>query len=136
MARRWTSRTCLHDRDTIRIPTATISRRFRPQTTPNVSPNWMVDMPSYIQGEDIVVPPDHYFAMGDHRGVSLDSRYWGFIPKQNVIGRPMFIYWSFDTPDDQYRKTAWRDRIVHSRQSGPALFRRDAMEADAAALCR
>jgi len=77
----------------------------------NVYPSWSVDLPSYIHGDDIVVPPDHYFAMGDHRGVSLDSRYWGFIPKENVIGRPMFIYWSFETPDDQYRKTAWSDRL-------------------------
>jgi signal peptidase I len=77
-----------------------------------VYPNWIVDLHSYIQGDDLVVPPDHYFAMGDHRRVSLDSRYWGFIPKENVIGRPMFIYWSFETPDDQYRKTAWSDRLL------------------------
>jgi signal peptidase I len=77
----------------------------------NIWPTWAVDLPSYIQGDDIVVPPDHYFAMGDHRGVSLDSRYWGFIPKENIIGRPMFIYWSFETPDDQYQRTAWSDRI-------------------------
>lgn len=83
-----------------------------PTDDPNVYPNWSVDMPSYIQGDDIVVPPDHYFAMGDHRGVSLDSRYWGFIPKKNIIGRPLFIYWSFETPDDQYRKTAWSDRLM------------------------
>lgn len=70
----------------------------------NVYPNWMVDLPMYVQGGDIVVPADHYFAMGDHRGVSLDSRYWGFIPKKNIIGRPMFIYWSFPTPEDEYRK--------------------------------
>lgn len=76
-----------------------------------VYPNWIVDSQKYIQGDDIVVPPDHYFAMGDHRSVSLDSRYWGFIPKQNVIGRPMFIYWSFETPEGQYRKTEWSDRI-------------------------
>ena len=82
-----------------------------PTDDPNVYPNWMVDLPSYIHGEDIVVPPDHYFAMGDHRGVSLDSRYWGFIPKQNIIGRPMFIYWSFTTPPDQFEKTAWSDRL-------------------------
>jgi signal peptidase I len=79
---------------------------------PNVYPNWMVDMPSYVHGEDIVVPPDHYFAMGDHRGVSLDSRYWGFIPRANIIGRPMFIYWSFETPADQVQKTAWSDRML------------------------
>jgi len=77
-----------------------------------LSVNWLVDLSTHIQGEDLVVPPDSYFAMGDHRGVSLDSRYWGFIPKENVIGRPMFIYWSFETPDDQYRKTDWSDRAL------------------------
>jgi signal peptidase I len=83
-----------------------------PTDDPNVSANWAVDLPSYIQGDDLVVPAGHYFVMGDHRGVSLDSRYWGFIPKENIIGRPMFIYWSFETPDDQYRKTAWSDRAL------------------------
>ena len=83
-----------------------------PNDDPNVWTNWAGDLPTYIQGGDIVVPPDHYFAMGDHRGVSLDSRYWGFIPKENIIGRPMFIYWSFETPNDQYMKTAWSDRIL------------------------
>jgi signal peptidase I len=82
-----------------------------PDDDPNVWTNWKIDLPSYIHGEDIVVPPDHYFGMGDHRGVSLDSRYWGFIPQENVIGRPMFIYWSFETPDDQYLKTDWSDRV-------------------------
>jgi signal peptidase I len=77
----------------------------------NIWDVWATDLPSYIQGDDIVVPPDHYFAMGDHRGVSLDSRYWGFIPKQNIIGRPMFIYWSFETPEDQYQKTGAWDRV-------------------------
>ncbi len=76
-----------------------------------VYPNWIVDLASHVQGDDLVVPPGHYFAMGDHRGVSLDSRYWGFIPQENVIGRPMFIYWSFETPGDQYRKTDFGDRI-------------------------
>ena len=78
---------------------------------PNISNMWEVQLPSHIQGDDLVVPPGHYFAMGDHRGVSLDSRYWGFIPQENVIGRPMFIYWSFETPSDQYRKTDFGDRI-------------------------
>lgn len=82
-----------------------------PPTDPNISPTWQVDLPSHIEGGDLVVPPGHYFAMGDHRGVSLDSRYWGFIPRGNIIGRPMFIYWSFDTPGDQYTKTSFGDRI-------------------------
>ncbi len=83
-----------------------------PSDNDDLSANWMVDLPSYIQGEDLVVPPGHYFAMGDHRGVSLDSRYWGFIPRANIIGNPMFIYWSFETPEDQYRKTGWGDRAA------------------------
>jgi len=83
-----------------------------PEESPNMSPNWMVDLHSYIQGDDLVVPPGRYFAMGDHRGVSLDSRYWGFIPQENVIGRPMFIYWSFETPEHQYLKTGWGDRVL------------------------
>ena len=83
-----------------------------PSENEGLSADWMVDLPRYIQGGDLVVPPDHYFAMGDHRGVSLDSRYWGFIPKGNIIGRPMFIYWSFETPEGQYTKTDWSDRLL------------------------
>lgn len=67
-----------------------------------VVPEWQLTMKNHIQGDDIVVPPDSYFAMGDNRDVSYDSRFWGFIPKENLIGRPMFIYWSFETPPNQY----------------------------------
>ena len=77
-----------------------------------VTPTWHLLLPSYIQDGDLVVPPDSYFAMGDHRDVSYDSRYWGFIPRENIIGRPMFIYWSFETPADQYHKTSIPDRLA------------------------
>ena len=101
----------LHDRDTF-DPYRNNFPAVAPDKDSNVWINWAIDMPQYIQGDDIVVPPNHYFAMGDHRGVSLDSRYWGFIPQANIIGRPMFIYWSFETPDNQYLKTAWSDRLL------------------------
>jgi signal peptidase I len=77
----------------------------------NVTPEWQLALPQYIHGEDIVVPPDSYFGMGDNRDVSLDSRYWGFIPRKNVIGQPMFIYWSFETPAGQYLETGIGDRL-------------------------
>jgi signal peptidase I len=48
-----------------------------------------------VNGE-LVVPPDHYFAMGDNRENSSDSRYWGFVPRENIIGKPLIIYWSYD----------------------------------------
>src|SRR5215510_6809362 len=79
---------------------------------PNVNPTWPIVMYQHIVNGELVVPEGHYFGMGDNRDISLDSRYWGFIPKENLIGRPLFIYWSFDTPKDQYDKTAWSDRIA------------------------
>jgi len=72
---------------------------------------WQQELPSNIEGGDIVVLPDSYFAMGDNRDVSYDSRYWGFIPRKNVIGRPMFIYWSFITPPDQWQIRGMADRV-------------------------
>jgi signal peptidase I len=53
-----------------------------------------------INGE-VVVPPDTVFAMGDNRDSSLDSRYWGFVPRENIIGKPLIVYWSYDAPTDQ-----------------------------------
>jgi signal peptidase I len=72
---------------------------------------WRQDLPTHIQNGDLVVPPNTVFAMGDNRTESLDSRYWGFVPQENIMGRPLFVYWSFQTPADQADKTAISDRI-------------------------
>ena len=82
-----------------------------PSESYNVYPCWEPELPMHVQGDDLVVPPGHFFGMGDNRDVSLDSRYWGFIPKENVIGRPMFIYWSFETPAGQYLEREFSQRI-------------------------
>jgi signal peptidase I len=55
-------------------------------------------MLTHADGGELVVPPDFYFAMGDNRDNSLDSRYWGFVPRENIIGKPLFIFWSYDAP--------------------------------------
>jgi signal peptidase I len=55
----------------------------------------------HVENGDVVVPPNSYFAMGDNRDHSLDSRYWGFVPRENIIGKPLIIYWSYDAPTDQ-----------------------------------
>ena len=77
----------------------------------HVASGWPVMAGVMKEGDDITVPPDSYFGMGDNRDVSYDSRYWGFIPRENIIGRPLFVYWSFNTPPDQWQKTDMSDRI-------------------------
>ena len=72
---------------------------------------WAIDLPNHIVDGDLVVPPGTVFAMGDNRTQSLDGRFWGFIPRENIVGRPMFIYWSFMTPADQIDKTTLSDSI-------------------------
>jgi signal peptidase I len=44
----------------------------------------------------VIVPEGYYFAMGDNRDNSLDSRFWGYVPRSAIIGRAMFVYWSYD----------------------------------------
>lgn len=53
---------------------------------------------NHVQNGEVVVPPNSVFAMGDNRDDSLDSRYWGFVPRENIIGTPLVIYWSFEAP--------------------------------------
>jgi signal peptidase I len=76
-----------------------------PPSIDQVPDSWsMVGFPKSLENGDLVVPPGKYFMMGDNRHNSLDSRYWGFVPRENIVGRPLFNYWSFVTPEDQYEK--------------------------------
>jgi signal peptidase I len=74
--------------------------------------SWAVDFPNHIADGDLVVPPGQYFMMGDNRHDSLDSRFWGFVPRADIVGRPLFNYWSFDTPESQYEQTGIGNRIA------------------------
>jgi signal peptidase I len=87
-----------------------------PGAEDQLTPAWRTALPQHTQGDDLVVPPNSYFAMGDNRDDSLDSRYWGFVPRENIIGSPLFIYWSFKTPRDEYLKESIPDRIAYAAQ--------------------
>jgi len=56
----------------------------------------------HVVNGELVVPPGSYFAMGDNRDNSLDSRYWGFVPRENIIGKPLVIFWSYDAPTEDW----------------------------------
>jgi signal peptidase I len=72
--------------------------------------SWSENAQNYIRDGDLVVPPDSYFVMGDNREQSWDSRFWGFVPRQIVSGRPLLIYWSYETPRDEYAHASLADR--------------------------
>jgi signal peptidase I len=56
----------------------------------------------HVVNGELVVPPESYFAMGDNRDDSLDSRYWGFVPRENIIGKPLVIFWSYAAPTEDW----------------------------------
>jgi len=84
---------------------------------PTTEPNSMIyeqarDMlQNHVVNGEVVVPDNSYFAMGDNRDVSYDSRYWGFVPEANIIGTPVVIYMSVQAPDDAWQPGEVRERF-------------------------
>jgi signal peptidase I len=66
----------------------------------------------YEQMAPIVVPAGMLFVLGDNRDNSSDSREWGYVPLENVIGEPMFVYWSYDAPSSRWLDENLKDRLA------------------------
>ena len=77
-----------------------------------VQPEWARDIKKYIRGSEIVVPVGKYFAMGDNRDHSLDSRYWGFVDRDAIMGRPFLIYWSVQSNSTDYGQSTFLQRLL------------------------
>jgi len=76
-----------------------------------VEPEWARDLKKYVKGDELVVPAGKYFAMGDNRDHSLDSRYWGFVDRDAIMGRPFLIYWSVDATSADYGESSFGQRL-------------------------
>jgi len=68
---------------------------------PGLQGEWWLQMRKLVEDGQLIVPDGYFFVLGDNRDESLDSRYWGFVPRENIIGRPLLIYWSVRSTDDE-----------------------------------
>jgi signal peptidase I len=94
------------------------------QTIPLASQLQRQMLEEHVVNGEIVVPKDCYFAMGDNRDNSLDSRYWGFVPRENIIGKPLIIYWSYKATTDDLAGSSVGSLVSHVVDLGEHFFTR------------
>lgn len=84
---------------------------------------WWLQMQKLVEDGQLIVPEGNYFVLGDNRDDSLDSRYWGFVPQESIIGRPLLIYWSVRTIDAGVPNSASPgDKLFHFAYTATHLF--------------
>ncbi|HUM05453.1 MAG TPA: signal peptidase I [Terriglobales bacterium] len=81
---------------------------------PDVTAGWWREMRTLVEDRQLIIPEGNYFVLGDNRDDSKDSRYWGFVPRESIIGRPLLIYWSASNlNNDLPTSPTVGDRLYH-----------------------
>ena len=83
---------------------------------------WWLQMRKLVEDGELIVPEGSYFVMGDNRDDSQDSRYWGFVPQENIIGRPLVIYWSVREGADASYSSTIVGRVQHLAYAMTHMF--------------
>ncbi len=90
-------------------------------TDPNIDPEWCRQFQSLTRNGELVVPPGEYFMLGDNRNHSKDSRFWGFVPREAIVARPLVIYFSLSRPSTTDVQQVSDDGLGHDRQLSARL---------------
>ena len=80
------------------------------EADPSVDLRWWIELRRSIRDGDVTVPEGEYFVLGDNRNDSEDSRYWGFVPRNAIVGRPLLVYFSLP-PEENARGETWMERL-------------------------
>ncbi len=70
------------------------------EADPNVDLRWWIELRETVRDAAITVPPNEFFVLGDNRNDSEDSRYWGFVPRSAIVGRPLLVYFTLPLAED------------------------------------
>jgi signal peptidase I len=94
---------------------------MRVYTDPNIDPIWWSQLQSLTRNGELVVPEGEYFMLGDNRNHSKDSRFWGFVPREAIVARPLVIYFSLRRSSSTDVQQAADDRLDHDRELSARL---------------
>lgn len=107
--------------ETFALYIPTYANQFRDEfptptyTDPGVSSRWWMEMQRNVHQGQLEIPAGEYFVLGDNRNDSLDSRYWGLVPRQNIVGEPFLVYFSVVTASRSEITGLSSDRLTHQR---------------------
>ncbi|MEI9978183.1 MAG: signal peptidase I [Edaphobacter sp.] len=78
--------------------------------------HWWIRMRSLIDNGELIIPTGNYFVMGDNRNDSEDSRYWGFVPREAIVGKPLVIYFSLQEHESDESPTLTQDALAENQR--------------------